>query len=114
MTWTCNTPAGVSPGSSPGSSGMKGTFRTLRRPPGGRLSVRKVPFIPEDPGDEPGLTPAGVLHVHVMVEFEGEQAHVREGPGQVAVPAAEVGGVTERTRLSEQVGRPLKTEAKGR
>ncbi len=80
---------------------------------GGCLDIGQVPSIAEDALDQLGHSAAGVLQGHVVIELDGQQIDFRQVARQVVVPAAEVGDVTDRPTLAEQVHRSFQPKSEG-
>jgi hypothetical protein len=80
---------------------------------GGRLGVGQVAAVAQDAGDQVRRPATGIFQLHIVVELQGQQIEIGQGPRQFPVPAAQVRRVAQRAGVAEQVARPLQSEAEG-
>ena len=73
-----------------------------------------MPLIAEDTLDQRGRPAAGVFHLNIVIELDGQQIHICKMVGQRFIPAAEVGDIAERCGLPKQIVATLDTKAKRR
>jgi hypothetical protein len=79
-----------------------------------RLGVGQVAAVAEHAQDQGRRPAAAALQENVVVKLQGEDVRIRQRIGEGRLPATQVGDVSQRACLAEQVRRRVKSEAAGR
>lgn len=76
----------------------------------GGLLIGEMPFIAENPGNEPIGAAAAPLEPYIVVVLNREQIHIGQGGGYGIIPAAQVRSVANGTALVEEIFLALDAE----